>query len=293
MSIQLAFSAVGSGPPVIILHGLFGAGRNWAQIARALGHDYRCYLPDARNHGASAWAQSMSYPDMALDVLELMEREQLQQPILIGHSMGGKTAMTLALEHPRMIAGVAVIDIAPEGYGDQFSCYVKAMRGRDGVATTIPSLSTQALLCRPQDESGSASGGWQRCSLACRPHEEALLDGLVQHLRRDDESFDWRINLLATAVCMKDLCRFPPYLMHERFDGPALFVSGADSGYVRPESQANIRRLFPAARLEQIAGAAHWVHADQPEALSHALHRWLQEVSTPHTSLAMPVAMTN
>lgn len=291
MSIQLAFSAVGSGPPVIILHGLFGAGRNWAQIARALGHAYRCYLPDARNHGASAWAQTMSYPDMALDVLDLMEREQLQRPLLIGHSMGGKTAMTLALEHPQLIAGVAVIDTAPEDYLEQFSCYTKAMRGWERAAAA-PSLSPLGPACCPHEGSGSASSEL-RCSQACRPREEALLDSLVQHLRRDDESFDWRINLLATAVCMKDLCGFPPYLLDERFDGPALFVAGTDSGYVRAESQAKIRRLFPRARMEQIAGAAHWVHADQPAALGQTLHRWLQEASTPHPSFVEPVTATN
>src|SRR5215203_1327778 len=107
MSVKLAFEGVGEGPPVVVLHGLFGSGRNWAPIAKALGDTHRFYLPDARNHGASPWAQTMSYPQMALDVLELIDREQLLRPLVVGHSMGGKTAMALALEHPQAIAGLA------------------------------------------------------------------------------------------------------------------------------------------------------------------------------------------
>ena len=113
MPVELAFEALGSGPPVVILHGLFGAGRNWTHVAQSLAADYRVYLPDARNHGASPWAESMSYAEMAHDVLALIEREQLQRPFVVGHSMGGKTAMTLALSHPHALGGVAVIDIAP------------------------------------------------------------------------------------------------------------------------------------------------------------------------------------
>ena len=120
MPVELAFESLGEGPPVMILHGLFGAGRNWTQMAQALAATYRVILPDARNHGASPWAESMSYPDMALDVAALIEREGLQQPFVIGHSMGGKTAMALALTQPQAVAGVAVIDIAPQAYADQF-----------------------------------------------------------------------------------------------------------------------------------------------------------------------------
>jgi esterase len=273
MPIKLAFEVVGNGPPVVILHGLFGAGRNWAQIAQALGHSYRFYLPDARNHGASPWADAMSYPDMALDVLALIEREQLQQPILIGHSMGGKTAMALALEHPQAIAGLAVIDIAPERYGDQFSLYVKAMRRLDVAGATSRKAVRQAL-------ADSLGGG-------------APVDFLMQNLRRHDERFDWRINLMATAMCMPDLCGFPQPLMRNHYAGPALFVAGVDSDYVRAESHPDIKRLFPRARLAHIDDAAHWVHADQPEALVHALYGWLRELVEPRAGHPLPALATH
>jgi esterase len=258
MPVKLAFEAIGEGPPVVILHGLFGSGRNWAPIAQALAGTYRLYLPDARNHGASPWAEAMTYPDMALDVLALVDSECQQRPIVVGHSMGGKTAMALALEHPHAIAGIAVIDIAPEAYADQFSPYVAAMRGLDVAAATSRREIRQALASR--------LGG------------AAPVDFLMQNLQRHDERFDWRLNLMATAVCMRDLCGFPEKLLRKHYPGPALFVAGEHSDYVRAESRGGIVRLFPQARLEQIADAGHWVHADEPEALLHVLRDWLGEV---------------
>lgn len=265
MTVKLAFETVGDGPPVVILHGLFGSGRNWLPIAQVLARTYRVYLPDARNHGASPWAETMSYGEMAQDVLALIDRERLQRPVVIGHSMGGKTAMALALEHPHAISGVAVVDIAPEAYADQFSPYVSAMRGLDVAAATSRKEIRQALSTR--------LGG------------AAPVDFLMQNLQRNDERFDWRLNLMATAVCMRELCGFPQQLLRLHYPGAALFVSGEHSDYLRPESRAGIVRLFPQARLEQIADAGHWVHADEPEALLHALHRWLgQVVALPATT---------
>jgi pimeloyl-ACP methyl ester carboxylesterase len=242
MPLALAFEAHGSGPPVVILHGLFGAGRNWTQVAQALAPDHRVYLPDARNHGASPWAESMSYLEMADDVLALIEREQLRRPYVIGHSMGGKTAMALALSHPKAIGGIAVIDIAPESYAGQFSSYVSAMR----------SLEMASAASR-------------------REIQQALAD----NLRRQNDRFDWRLNLLATGLCMRELCGFPETLRDARYAGPALFIHGAESDYVRPASFAGIRALFPRAGTERIADAGHWVHADQPAALLCGLRHWL------------------
>ncbi|ROZ75307.1 alpha/beta fold hydrolase [Ramlibacter sp. WS9] len=265
MSVKLAFEAIGDGPPVVILHGLFGAGRNWAPIARALADTYRLYMPDARNHGASPWAETMSYPEMAHDVLALIDRERLQRPVVIGHSMGGKTAMALALEHPHAIAGIAVIDIAPESYADQFSPYVAAMRGLDVAAATSRREIRQTL--------ASHLGG------------DAPVDFLMQNLQRQDERFDWRLNLMATAVCMRDLCGFPQQLLRRHYPGPSLFIAGEHSDYVRAESREGIVRLFPRARLQHIADAGHWVHADEPQALLNALREWLGDtVAQPATS---------
>nr|WP_315234781.1 alpha/beta fold hydrolase [uncultured Albidiferax sp.] len=260
MPIELACEALGAGPPVVILHGLFGAGCNWSEVARSLASRYRVYLPDARNHGASPWSDNMSYPKMALDVKVLIERERLQRPILVGHSMGGKTAMTLALSHPELVGGVAVIDIAPEHYAEQFSTYVTAMRSLD--------LAAASAAARRQFREALAS--------SLRP--DISQNFLMQNLRRHNERFDWRLNLMATAVCMPDLCAFPEALPHRCYEGPALFLSGEESDYVRKESQARILALFPEAEFGRIPDAGHWVHADQPQALLCGLHDWLSEV---------------
>ena len=255
MSTELAFEALGSGPPVVILHGLFGAGRNWTHVAQSLAADYRVYLPDARNHGASPWAESMSYAAMAHDVLALIERERLQRPFVVGHSMGGKTAMTLALSHPQALGGVAVIDIAPESYTGQFSSYVSAMRNLD--------------------VAGAAGRREIRRALA-----ESLgtgADFLMQNLRRERDRFDWRVNLLATSLCMRELCEFPAPLRNARYDGPALFMAGAESDYLQPASLPGIRALFPCAGFERVPDAGHWVHADQPAALLCGLNDWLRD----------------
>ena len=269
-SIALACEALGAGPPVVILHGLFGAGCNWTEVARALATRFTVYLPDARNHGASGWSGSMSYAEMALDVKALIEREQLQRPIVVGHSMGGKTAMALALRHPELIGGLAVIDIAPEPYADQFSAYAAAMRSLES--------ATAAAAARRQFAEAVAT--------SLRP--DTWEDYLMQNLRRHNERFDWRLNLMATAVCMGDLCGFPEDLLIERYDGPALFLAGAESDYVGADSQTRIRGLFPEVRLERIADAGHWVHADQPEALLDKLHGWLNDI---HAAAAEPIPL--
>ena len=254
-SLALAFDVLGSGPPVVILHGLFGAGRNWTQVAQALAAEHRVYLPDARNHGASPWSESMSYVEMAGDVLALIEREQLRRPFVIGHSMGGKTAMALALSHPDIVGGIAVIDIAPESYAQQFSSYVSAMRSLELASTASRREIEQALA----DNLGAGTPA----------------DCLMQNLRRQNDRFDWRLNLLATGLCMRELCGFPDALREARYAGPALFIHGAESDYVRPASLSGIRALFPHAGTERIAEAGHWVHADQPAALLRGLRGWL------------------
>ena len=255
MPVNLAFKSLGEGPPVVILHGLFGAGRNWTQIAQALSAHHRVILPDARNHGASPWAERMSYTDMAQDVAALIEREGLRQPFVVGHSMGGKTAMALALIDPQRIAGLAIIDVAPQTYADQFSTYVQAMRSLDVAAATSRRELQQAL--------------------ATQLAPTAPVDFLLQNLRRHGERFDWRINLLAISLRMGELCGFPEALRSGRYDGPALFVHGADSDYVPPTAVPAIQALFPRAELTAIPDAGHWVHADQPAALLRVLEDWL------------------
>ena len=127
MPLQLAFEDLGDGPPVVVLHGLFGSSRNWRGMARALSAEHRVISVDLRNHGRSPWISSMTYAEMAADVRALIRGEGLDRPVVIGHSMGGKTAMTLALESPESVGQLIVVDIAPVSYADRLTPYVEAM----------------------------------------------------------------------------------------------------------------------------------------------------------------------
>lgn len=255
MAVKLAFEAIGSGPPVLILHGLFGSGSNWRTAARALADTHRVYLVDLRNHGASPWADSMNYLTMASDVQALIEREGLDAPTLIGHSMGGKTAMALALLSPDLVGRLVVVDIAPVSYVDRFSGYLDAMRG----------LDLLAIASRAEVQSRLAS---------CMPGQ-GVVDFLMQNLVPRNEHFDWRINLQAIAASVGDLCDFPPQLYKRRFVGPVMLITGARSDYVKPADHRQFRALFPEQESHVIDRAGHWVHADQPDAFLSVLRRLL------------------
>ncbi|NQU70972.1 MAG: alpha/beta fold hydrolase [Rhodospirillales bacterium] len=250
---KLSFVSDGDGPPVVILHGLFGSGRNWAGIAKQLAASHRVYLVDARNHGESPWADTMTYAEMAQDVADFIAAENLDRPVVIGHSMGGKIAMTLALSHGDRLGGLVVMDIAPVAYGVRFDNFVGAMQGLD--------LSAVA---RRADADGL---------LAAHVPEPGIRAFLLHNLVAQDGGYRWRINLDAIAANNQALAGFGA---GGAFDGPTLVLCGAESDYVLPEHEVEIRRLFPQASIDRIAGAGHWLHADQPGQLMDRLEGFLE-----------------
>lgn len=259
MPLQLAFEETGSGPPVLILHGLFGSSSNWRSVARALAPRHRVLCVDLRNHGASPWADTMGYLEMAADVRALLQARRLQQPWVVGHSMGGKTAMALALMDPAAVGGLVVVDIAPVAYADRMTQYVQAMGGID-----TASLANRAAAQRRLTELLSDPG---------------VVGFLLQNLVNRNDHFDWRLNLAAIGLAVPQLSGFPPELLGSRYDGPAALIHGMRSDYVTPADAARFAELFPQVRLpghlQPIEGAGHWVHADKPAefmtALQHAL----------------------
>jgi esterase len=251
MPLQLAFEALGEGPPVVILHGLFGSRRNWRSIAQALSANHRVLCVDLRNHGASPWAATMSYAEMAADVRMLIQTEGLDRPVLIGHSMGGKTAMTLALESPESIGRLIVVDIAPVSYADRLTPYVEAMQSINPRTTADRAEAMRQMSAKIPDA--------------------AAVGFLLQNLVVRDDHFDWRLNLPAIGAAVPALCAFPPELSSRRFDGPALLIAGALSDYVSPSDRAAFAELFPQAQTVEIDGAGHWVHADRPAEFVAAL----------------------
>jgi esterase len=245
VSIDLAHNAFGeSGPAVIVLHGLLGSARNWTTISKRLGESRRVFALDLRNHGGSPWAASMTYDDMAEDVRRFIEQQGLEPVSVIGHSMGGKVAMRLALLYRDLVDRLVVVDVAPMVYNHSFDDYIDAMRGVD-LARVTRRAEVDAALARTIPDFGVRAF-------------------LMQNLARNDGGFVWRPNLDAIAMSMDDIIGWPES-GPARFEGDTLVLAGERSEYVRPEHRPLFEELFPAVRLEWIEGAGHWVHAEKPE----------------------------
>lgn len=265
--LELASESTGTGPPLLLLHGLFGSLRNWRSIARALSQTHRVFSVDLRNHGSSPWADSMSYPEMAEDVRHLIKREQLDRPAVMGHSMGGKTAMTLALLHPEEISRLIVVDIAPIAYADRLSVFARGMQQVD--------LSTATA----RDEVGRR--------LSSLIPEPGVVPFLLQNLVMTDGHFDWRINLAAISAAMQTLSSFPAALQDRRFERPVHVIAGGRSDYVADRAGSAFRPMFPSAQVDVIEQAGHWVHADQQAAFIDCMRRVLS-TGSPSPAAAAP-----
>jgi esterase len=245
----------GEGPPVILLHGLFGQARNFGAIQRGLAPRYRVIALDMRNHGDSPHAADMSYPTQAEDVRETLQALGIETAAVVGHSMGGKAAMALALRWPDWVGRLMVSDIAPVPYQHGNTAFTKAMQ-----AIKL----TPGLTRREAD-----------AALAETVSDESLRPFLLQSLRFGAEP-SWRIGLDEIAAAIPDLEGWVD--LPGTYPGPCVFVTGARSDYVLPEHRPVIRAQFPTARFVAVKNAGHWVHADNPEGflsvLEAFLHNW-------------------
>ncbi|NHA66959.1 alpha/beta fold hydrolase [Phycicoccus flavus] len=266
MSTPLNTLAVGTaGPRVAFLHGLFGQGRNWTQIAKALsgpdGDAARCLLVDLPDHGRSPWSEDFSYAGYADAVAATLEAHAPgEQWVVVGHSLGGKVSMVLTLTHPDLVASLVVVDIAPRGYGslERFQGYIDEMRG----------LPLAALTSRADAEGRFAEP------------DPGVKSFLLQNLRRSGTEWSWQANLdLVHADAERgsgSLIAGFPDLAGARWDGPVVWLAGGESEYVRDEDVPAMRALFPRTRLVRVNGAAHWVHTDAPGVVVETLRRVLR-----------------
>jgi pimeloyl-ACP methyl ester carboxylesterase len=246
MAVELAATEYGAGPPLAILHGLFGSGRNWRSVAQHLAAGHRVLTFDLRNHGASPWADGMSYGEMVEDLRVSFRARGVAHAALLGHSMGGKAAMLMALLHPGEVDRLVVVDIAPAANPPNLLAYIRAMRAVDLHGVKRRAEVDVALAGAVPD-----------------PAERAFL---LQNLVIDENAARWRLNLEAIERGFPQIRGFPDLPVGTAYRGPALFVAGARSNYIQPEHEPGIRRLFPRARIMRIEGAGHWVHAEQPQA---------------------------
>lgn len=246
-----------SGSPVVFCHGLFGQGRNWTQIGKALSDEHRVLLVDMPHHGRSPWSPHFDYLDMADQVAALLDPDV---PVtLVGHSMGGKVAMVLALRHPELVERLCVVDISPvaQGASEEFAGYIAAMQAMDLDALERRSDADQALK-------------------AAVPHP-TIRGFLLQNLRREGDRWRWLPNLDVLGENLEALGGWPEDRLGDvaPYDGPVLWIGGAKSPYVRDEYAADMDRWFPRNRRVTVKQAGHWVHSEQPEVFIEVLRRFI------------------
>lgn len=261
MAVELNYTSMGDGEPLVISHGLFGSARNWNTVARRLAERYRVLMVDVRNHGHSPWSEQMSYQDLADDLDAFLERHDIRNAGLIGHSMGGKATMVWALKHSERRNPLMIVDMAPVAYDHSFMPFVNAMQQID-----MATLESRTQADR---------------RLAERVPDAGIRMFLLQNLVYHEGKFSWRVNLPVLESRMRELTGFPAELATgPGYPGKTLFLHGSASGYVQPEHEALIHRLFPAATMKVIDGAGHWVHADQPATLVDAIMTFLTSTDT-------------
>lgn len=244
----------GAGPPLLVLHGLFGMLDNWQTLARRWAEDFTVVLADLPNHGRSPHDEEITYARMAESVVELMDELFIHDAAVLGHSMGGKVAMQLALTHPDKVSKLIVVDMAPRKY----------RRGHDDIFAALHSLDVANLGSRKEAAS-------QLAEHVAHPSVRAFL---LKNLGRAEEGFAWKMNLPALHRHYDRLV--DALAAAEPFPHPALFLRGANSGYVQDEDMELILQLFPQATLETVEKAGHWVHAERPDEVERLVREFVK-----------------
>ena len=252
---ELHYRSLGEGQPLLILHGIFGTSDNWQTFGKQLAEDYQVFLIDQRNHGLSPHSDDFNYPLMAEDLHEFIQQHQLENPIILGHSMGGKVAMFYAVAHPAEFDKLIVVDIAPKSYPVHHQHILDALGAVD--------LETVSNRSEVEDQ--------------MKPHlsDRGVRQFLMRNLKReDDNSFSWKLNLSSIRQNIKKVG--VAVETSNPVEKPVLFIRGAKSNYIQPEDEPLIHEIFPQAQVITIEKAGHWVHAEQPEALYDEVMHFLQ-----------------
>jgi esterase len=262
---KLHYRKYGTGPVLIILHGLYGSSDNWITIAKQLQEWYTVLLPDLRNHGASPHTSTHTFADMTNDLAQFYEDTNTKDAFLIGHSMGGKVAMRFAAEHPEKVNRLMIIDIAPKNYlaGDS---NFKHIRQHEMILEILQNPDLTKFQSRKELDDYFSS----------KIKEETVRHFLLKNIHRTHAGvFEWKIN----AGVLRDSFRSIVSEMDEKWFEermpitayPVTFVRGLNSEYIVDEDWNVIRKIYPDAKLVSFEGAGHWLHAEQPTRLVDAI----------------------
>ena len=252
---KLHFKTFGQGDPIIILHGLFGTLDNWQTIAKKLAKEYSVYILDQRNHGRSPHDPELSYDLMAEDLAQFMEQNWIYKAHIIGHSMGGKTAMQFALNYDDMVDKLVIVDIGPQKNEPGHEIIFKALLG----------LNLSEVESRKDADQKLGK------LVANFGERQFLLKNLT---RTKDGDYTWKMNLEAIYNNYHKILE--GVSGDVQFEGPALFIKGGRSDYISDDDFSSFLETFPNARLETIKNAGHWVHAEAPKELLSLVHTFLE-----------------
>lgn len=267
---ELFFRKYGeAGPPLVIVHGLYGSSDNWVSIARELADRFEVFVVDQRNHGQSPHSPKHDYLSMREDLREFMDRQEIGKAVLIGHSMGGKTVMSFAEAWPERVQALVSVDIAPRSYRN-LALVSRVAANHASMIDAMMKIDLSKISSREEADR----------ELALSIGSERIRSFLLKNLRREQGgAFRWRINLEAISNNLEAIFEGMDREAIAARGGirgfPALFISGGNSDYIRAADHQLIRDIFPAAEVVSVAGAGHWVHAEQPALLVKTIRYFL------------------
>ncbi len=257
MTADLHVKQAGEGPAVVLLHGLFGSGSNLGAVARALQVTYTVYSVDLPNHGRSGWLQAPELPAMADTVQRWMGGAGLARAHFVGHSLGGKVAMELALRAPRRVASLTVADIAPVAYSSRHDAIFAALE------------AVAASPCTSRGEALARMGEYLS--------EDSVVQFLLSSLQRDGQGeYQWRFDVAGLKASLPSLLAAPA--VGRVYTGAVLFVKGGASDYLQKQYWSAIQSFFPAATMKIMPGCGHWLHAEKPQLFNAIVSRFLASV---------------
>lgn len=257
---KLHFRKIGEGQPLIILHGLFGSSDNWQTLGKYFAEQgFATYLVDQRNHGRSPHSDEWNYRVMSDDLKELIEDEKLEKPIIVGHSMGGKTSMQFAIDHPGMLSKLVVADISPRKYN----------RTQSDVAQALLVVDLDSVKSRKEAEDILNEG------INDNGTKQFLLKNL--YWKEGTEQLAWRFNLEVIAENIAAASEGLNIAPCKTCEVPALFLRGDRSDYITDKDNEEIKRIFPNSTVQTIANSGHWIHAEQPTAFFKAVIDFIKE----------------
>ncbi|MFN8257900.1 MAG: alpha/beta fold hydrolase [Bacteroidales bacterium] len=263
---KLFFRKYGTGYPLVILHGLYGSSDNWVSIARALENSFSVWLLDARNHGRSPHNEHHNYPEMAQDVYEFFIEHKIEKAAVIGHSMGGKTAMYFADSYSPYISHLLILDIAPKAYSDSTNNF-RFQINHKKILETIQSINLNAFNKREDIEN----------QLLKYLDDITITRFLMKNIKRNHSmKFEWLMNVEALLNNITNISvGFMPSQNKNRDKIPVLFVRGEKSDYINQTDIEEIKRLYTNVSIKTIKGAGHWLHVDAPLELTGIIKEFL------------------